>query len=90
MNLSIILIIIFILSIFVNYISLNKKITALDIAKDMALGYNLGNTFDSYNNIKEIKNPDVKTIIIPMTWMIFMDLGIINSRWMSRVKEIVD
>ena len=107
-------IIILILSLIFNYISLNKKKTALEIARDIGIGYNLGNTFDSYNNIKEIKNPDdqitllgnvvptrdmirnikkcgFKTIRIPVTWMNFMnDLGIINSEWMSRVKEVVD
>ena len=31
---------------------------SLDIVQDMGIGYNLGNTFDSYDFIKEINTPE--------------------------------
>lgn len=56
--LSFILIVIFIISLIFNFLSLNSSNSAMGIAKEMGLGYNLGNLFDCYNNSKEIINPN--------------------------------
>ena len=56
--LYIILIIIFIFSLILNHQSNIRQKTAFEIVNEMGLGYNLGNSFDSYNNSIEIKNPD--------------------------------
>jgi endoglucanase len=56
--LYIILIIIFIFSLILNHQSNISQKTAFEIVNEMRLGYNLGNSFDSYNNSVEIKNPN--------------------------------
>ena len=49
----------FILSLIINYLYMTNKKSSLDIVRDMGIGYNLGNTFDSYNyNITEINTPE--------------------------------
>ena len=56
---TIILIILFFFSLIVNYIYLTKKSDAFEIVRDMGIGYNLGNTFDSFNYFGgEINSPD--------------------------------
>ena len=35
-----------------------KKTTSFEIVRKMGLGYNIGNTFDSFNNLKNIETPD--------------------------------
>ena len=52
------LIIIFIVSLLFNYLYYISKKTPTDIVNDMGIGYNLGNLFDSYSIIEEIKTPD--------------------------------
>ena len=56
--LPIILIIIFIFSLILNHQSYLSRKTALDIVNEMGLGYNLGNSFDSYNISVKINDPD--------------------------------
>ena len=45
MYLPIILIISFILSIILSFVSLSKKLSAMEIVNDMGLGWNLASTF---------------------------------------------
>ena len=47
---------ILILSLFMIYLSIRK--TAIEIVNDMGIGYNLENSFDSYNISEKIENPD--------------------------------
>ena len=56
--LPIILIIIFLFSLILNHQSYLSRKTALEIVNEMSLGYNLGNSFDSYNISIIINNPD--------------------------------
>ena len=53
-----ILIIFFIFSLILNYLSLSSTKSAMEIVKEMGLGYNLGNLFDCYNNSNGIINPN--------------------------------
>ena len=104
----------FIMSIIFSLLSFNLNRPAMDIVNDMGLGWNLGNTFDCYDNDKEINNPEdqitlcgniepkrelftkikkygFKSIRFPITWFHFMDnSGKVDSRWMKKVKEVVD
>ena len=57
-NLNIVLIIAFIISIILSFCSLITKRQGLDIINDMGIGWNMGNTFDSYIPNKTINNPD--------------------------------
>ena len=57
-SLFIILISIVLLSILLSLISLDSKMTAMQIVKDMNLGYNFGNTFECYNQFEEIRTPE--------------------------------
>jgi endoglucanase len=45
-------------SIIVNYIYLSSSRNSLEIVRDMGIGYNLGNTFDNYDFIKQINTPE--------------------------------
>ena len=57
--LSIVLSLLFSFSLFLNYLYIVKKRDAFEIVKDMGIGYNLGNTFESYSFYGEaIKNPN--------------------------------
>ena len=58
MKLIFILIIIFIFSLILNYLTFSQNKTATEIINEMGIGYNLGNSFDSYSSIKEINNPE--------------------------------
>ena len=50
-----------------------------------------GNPIPTKKSIASIKKYGFKTIRFPITWLNFMDeKGIINSEWMSRIKEIVN
>ena len=55
-----ILLTIFAISIIFDYQSNINKKTALEIVNEMGLGYNLGNSFDSYNNSVKINDPDAQ------------------------------
>ena len=56
MVLSFILILLFIFSLLLNYQTYLNERTALDIVNEIGLGYNLGNSFDSYIYLKEINS----------------------------------
>jgi len=68
-NLHIILIILFIFSLILNYLSFNSNMTALQLVNDMGIGYNLGNTYNCCNMTGEniIENEEIKLfgIILP-------------------------
>ena len=113
-NLNIILIITFLLSLLLTYLSLIAKKTAFQIVNEMDFGWTMANAFECYDSNIKIDNPDdqitlwgneiptkeifvklkrygFKTIRFPVTWMHFMDeSGKVDSKWMSRVKQIVD
>ena len=57
-QLPILLIIVFIISLILNYLEFHKKKNAMEIVNDMGIGWNLGNTFECYGDYKEIKIPD--------------------------------
>ena len=56
-SLPYILIIIILLSLIFSYLSMISTKNSFDIVRDMGIGYNLGNTFDSYSFIGEINIP---------------------------------
>ena len=56
MVLSFILILLFIFSLLLNYQTYLNERTAMDIVNEIGLGYNLGNSFDSYIYLKEINS----------------------------------
>ena len=58
MKLTIILISIIITSIIFTYLSEFSKMTAFQIVKDMGIGWNIGNTFESYNINDQKLTPD--------------------------------
>ena len=55
---SFFLLIVLILSIILTYFSFHLKKTAMETIKDMGFGINLGNSFDCFSDIEEIKTPD--------------------------------
>jgi len=55
---NIILIFSFVFSIVLSLLSFHSKMTAMQIVKDMGLGYNFANTFECYNQFQEIKTPE--------------------------------
>ena len=57
-KLIIILIIVFLISLLLTFISFDSKMTAMQLVKDMGLGYNFANTFECYNQFQEIKAPE--------------------------------
>ena len=57
-NLIVILIFLFFLSIILTFVSFEKKMSALEIVNNMGLGWNLANSFDSYDINNIVKNPD--------------------------------
>ena len=56
--LNFILAILFVFCLILNYLSFQSTKSAMKIAQEMGIGYNLGNLFDCYNTSKEIINPD--------------------------------
>ena len=60
----IILIIILIFSLILSLQSNLKKKTAIQIVNEMGIGYNLGNSFDSYNISIKINNPDEQITLL--------------------------
>ena len=62
--LPIILIIIFIFSLILNHQANLKEKTAIEIVNEMGIGYNLGNSFDSYNTSIKINNPDEQITLL--------------------------
>ncbi len=83
-----------------------RDISALDLVKDMKLGWNLGNTMDAFDGetswgnpmttkamIDEVKKAGFNTLRIPITW--YKHIGAapnytINSDWLNRVEQIVN
>ena len=63
-NFYIILIIIFVFSLILDYLSFNSKKSALQLVNEMGIGYNLGNTFNCCNIIKEknSENEEIKLL----------------------------
>jgi endoglucanase len=61
-DLPTILILIFIFSLLLNYLSFNYKWTATQLVNDMGIGYNLGNTYNCCNTIEEkfSENEEIK------------------------------
>ena len=57
-KLIIILIVVFLFSLLLTFISFDSKLTAIQLVKDMGLGYNFANTFECYNQFEEIKTPE--------------------------------
>ena len=53
-----ILLTIILLSLLFSYLSMISTKNSFDIVRDMGIGYNLGNTFDSYSFIGEINTPE--------------------------------
>ena len=54
----------FLVSLILNYLNnLNEK-TAIEIVNEMGIGYNLGNSFDSFDINKKIKNPDEQITLL--------------------------
>ena len=54
----------FLVSLILNYLNnLNEK-TAIEIVNEMGIGYNLGNSFDSFDIHKKIKNPDEQITLL--------------------------
>ena len=58
------LVIICIFSLIFNYITLSSNSNAMQIVNKMGIGYNLGNSFDSYDRLKEIKNPEEQITLL--------------------------
>ena len=63
-DLHIILILIFIFSLLLNYLSFNYKWTAIQLVNDMGIGYNLGNTYNCCNIAegKYSENEEIKLL----------------------------
>lgn len=57
-KLFIILIIVFLISLLLTFLSFESKLTAIQIIKDMGLGNNFANTLECYNRFQEIKTPE--------------------------------
>ena len=62
--LPIILIIIFVFSLLLNYRANLHEKTAMEIVNEMGIGYNLGNSFDSYNISIKINDPDEQITLL--------------------------
>jgi len=45
-------------SLLLDYLSYLKKGNSLDIVRKMGIGYNLGNTFDSFSYNTDLETPD--------------------------------
>ena len=58
-----ILLIILLFLLIINYLYLTSSRNSLEIVIDMGIGYNLGNTFDSYDLLKEINYPEEQIIL---------------------------
>ena len=56
--LSVILPIILLISLILDYLYGIAKKNSFEIVRDMGMGYNIGNTFDSFSYYKEIEIPD--------------------------------
>ena len=57
-KLYIILIIVFLISLLLTFLSFESKMTAIQLVKNLGLGYNFANTFECYNRFQEIRTPE--------------------------------
>ena len=46
------------LSLIITFFSIKRRKTAIETVNDMGLGWNLGNSFECFTDIEEIKTPD--------------------------------
>ena len=64
----------FLISLLLNYLTMISSRSSLEIVRDMGIGYNLGNTFDSYSNYDEINTPEEQITLngntLPTKYMI--------------------
>ena len=60
MNFYIFILFIFVLiiSVSITFLSINQRKNAMETVNDMGMGWNLGNTFESYGSFENIKTPD--------------------------------
>ena len=60
MDFHIIILFIFVLiiSVSITFLSINQRKNAMETVNDMGMGWNLGNTFESYGSFENIKTPD--------------------------------
>ena len=85
--------------------SLETSLSSIDFAKELIIGWNLGNTMDAPTEtgwgmpettkamIDAVKAAGFKTIRIPVSWSTHVSSDgnyTIDSTWMARVKTIVD
>ena len=56
--LNIILIFCLLIGLFLSFINLSSKMTAMETVADMGIGYNLANTFECYNPSQKINTPE--------------------------------
>ncbi|WP_291125858.1 glycoside hydrolase family 5 protein [Flavobacterium sp. UBA6031] len=83
----------------------SKLPTAQDIAGNMGVGWNLGNTLEAIGGeaawgaghtsqqlIDSVKAAGFNTVRLPVSWFIHSDTvtSVIDKEWIARVKEIVD
>ena len=73
-NLYIILLIILLTSLILNYLSFYSKKTAFQLVNDMGIGYNLGDTFNCCNSIREkdSENEEIKLLGITLPTKILL------------------
>lgn len=82
-----------------------RRIPSIDLIKEMKVGWNLGNTFDSPSEtawgnpkttkamIDAVKNAGFNVLRIPVTWEgHFSETGeyLIDEAWMNRVQEVIN
>ena len=81
-----------------------KNLSSVDFAKELTIGWNLGNTFDADSEtawgmpettkemLHAVKAAGFKTIRIPVSWSKHVSGSNyqIDSKWMSRVTEVVN
>ncbi|MDR2702529.1 MAG: glycoside hydrolase family 5 protein, partial [Spirochaetaceae bacterium] len=88
------------------FIEPERLITAKDFVKDMGLGFNIGNSLDSWGGetawgnvqinrafIRALKNYGYKTIRLPVTWAENLEPApdyTIKAAWLDRVETIVN
>lgn len=82
-----------------------RNLTSVNLAKEMKLGWNLGNTLEAIGGetnwgnpkatqqlIDSVKNAGFNAVRIPVAWSRFTDAATykIDTAWMSRVEEVVN
>lgn len=82
-----------------------RNLTSVNLAKEMKLGWNLGNTLEAIGSetawgnpkatqqlIDSVKNAGFNAVRIPVAWSRFTDAATykIDTAWMGRVEEVVN